>query len=347
MVGAARKQHAETRLGCRFDFMHENLISLHQFTGPPFFVFSSVGHVRGRVGTLPRENVCTENLTPLLKLLPAYSRIASSSRSHSVSSSSPPTSSATSLAGWLRPLELFDSPYHSLALRSFPVCSSPKSSSSSSPRCSQRRWIMSASVTAVLAPTSLPARVSLNTLLTSVNKQQRQQQQSNSATVSTRLARSSFHHRWSLSSLLGQITLGAVASVAHCSSLHLILPRAFSHQSFFDSSSVSTNQSHARSDSSQLQRGHRVELLPEPAFVQVRASLGGNSIDAELTSTQPLRLVKIIFLLTNLFFLSLLYLSPFLSFVRQTVMGSQEVVCTVIDRSCFTLVNCCNCFSRP
>jgi hypothetical protein len=134
---------------------------------------------------LPRENVCTENLTPFLKLLPSYSTNLRSK------------AAAGTIAGLLRPQAIFGSPYHSLVLRTFPVDSS--------------HWRLQIAVTAVIAPASLPAHVQFNELLTSPQP-------------NLVLRRRPYYHRWSLDQVFAHTSLQQVAASASKSSLFVRLP---------------------------------------------------------------------------------------------------------------------------
>ncbi len=179
-----------------------------------------------RYGILARENVCTENLTPFLKLLPSY-KSSSSSSSHAPSASKSSASSSTStrtLAGLLRPRSLFASPYHSLSLRTHRVVCAA-SSTGVDRECNHRaRWRMEISVSAVLAPASLPSLAPLAPLLASAPTASSSASSLSSSSAVPFLARASYHHRWSLSSLFGRTALRAVAASASHSRLVLELP---------------------------------------------------------------------------------------------------------------------------
>lgn len=188
----------------------------HNQSNPPFPDPDSTA----RYGILARENVCTENLTPFLKLLPSY-KSSSSSHSSSASKSSASLSTSTrTLAGLLRPHSLFASPYHSLSLRTHRVACA----ASTGAECNHRtRWRLEISVLAVLAPASLPSLAPLARLLASAPTPTASASSSSSSSLPF-LARASYHHRWSLSSLFGRTALRAVAASASHSRLVFELP---------------------------------------------------------------------------------------------------------------------------
>ncbi|KAF9973673.1 hypothetical protein BGZ73_003040 [Actinomortierella ambigua] len=83
----------------RLSFRNEGVYNVHHHSSP---TTAAPSGTRLRYGSLPHENVCTENLTPWIKLLPCKSKagIASLIKSH----------------------KLFDSRFYSMAIHVRPVC---------------------------------------------------------------------------------------------------------------------------------------------------------------------------------------------------------------------------------
>jgi hypothetical protein len=179
-----------------------------------FFLNAKVASdAHGRVGSLSRETVCTENLTPLLKLLPSYASKTTSSQT-----TSSKLNAAHTLAGLLQPLSLFDSPYHSLSLRVLPYCESLSSLTAQS--CDHRMYTMQIGVEFVSAPSSIPKKTSLADLP--------------SASVlspGSTLRRLSYFHHWTLSSLFRNTALRRISAVASRSELHMLVPKCLASNS--------------------------------------------------------------------------------------------------------------------
>eukprot|EP01083_Nonionella_stella_P064018 166490_1 len=77
-----------------------------------------------RHGTLPREHVCTENLTPWVKLLPCRR--------------------AAGIGSLLNPLKLFDSHFHSMQIHAVPICSEKNGD-----ECVQSSWRLTQTISVV------------------------------------------------------------------------------------------------------------------------------------------------------------------------------------------------------
>ncbi|KAF8939595.1 hypothetical protein BGZ58_009201 [Dissophora ornata] len=80
----------------KMSFRNEGLYNVHSRTN------STSGPQRLRYGSLPHENVCTENLTPWIKLLPCKSKAG--------------------IASLLKSHKLFDTRFYSMAVHVRPVC---------------------------------------------------------------------------------------------------------------------------------------------------------------------------------------------------------------------------------
>ncbi|KAF9585323.1 hypothetical protein BGW38_002888 [Lunasporangiospora selenospora] len=88
----------------KLSFRHEGLYNVHSATPPTSQKNSTSGSAsqKLRYGSLPHENVCTENLTPWIKLLPCKSKAG--------------------IASLLKSHKLFDTRFYSMAIHVRPVC---------------------------------------------------------------------------------------------------------------------------------------------------------------------------------------------------------------------------------